>query len=128
MEGAIPPNQTLYVNNLNDKIGKQGENTCVLCFGAPLLTLGPTELRRSLYSLFSQFGGILDVVALKTPKARGQAFVVFEVRAEFELDACVAQMGRMTRQQTISSASNAMRTMQGFPFYRKEMVSACVLV
>jgi len=31
-----------------------------------------------LYVLCSQFGGILDVVALKTPKMRGQAFVVFQ--------------------------------------------------
>uniref|UniRef100_A0A803MKC8 Uncharacterized protein n=1 Tax=Chenopodium quinoa TaxID=63459 RepID=A0A803MKC8_CHEQI len=29
------------------------------------------ELKRSLYCLFSQFGRILDVVALKTPKLRG---------------------------------------------------------
>ena len=37
------------------------------------------ELRRSLYSLYSQFGRIMDVVALKTRKMRGQAFVVFSV-------------------------------------------------
>ncbi len=35
-------------------------------------------VRRELYVLCSQFGGVLDVVALKTPKMRGQAFVVFQ--------------------------------------------------
>lgn len=57
----IPPNQTLYVNNLNEKLPKD-------------------ELRRSLYALFGQFGPVLDVVALKTTRMRGQAFIVFRVR------------------------------------------------
>lgn len=61
-----------------------------------------TELKRSLYALFSQYGRILDVVALKTPKLRGQAWVVF---AE------------------VTAASNAVRQMQRFPFYDKPMVS-----
>jgi U2 small nuclear ribonucleoprotein B'' len=60
------------------------------------------ELRRSLYALFSQFGRILDVVALKTPKLRGQAWVVFS---------------------EITAASNAFRQMQNFPFYDKPFVN-----
>eukprot|EP00049_Salpingoeca_infusionum_P005448 m.92005 g.92005 ORF g.92005 m.92005 type:complete len:219 (+) comp12972_c0_seq1:202-858(+) len=75
----IPPQQTLYLNNLNDKINKE-------------------ELRRSLYLLFSQFGSILDVVALKTSKMRGQAFVVFK---------------------NIACATTALRAMQDFLFYGK---------
>ena len=63
------------------------------------------ELKKSLYAIFSQFGQILDIVALKTLKMRGQAFVVF---------------------RDISSATNALRSMQGFPFYDKPMVSSCV--
>lgn len=59
------------------------------------------ELKKSLYAIFSQFGPILDIVALKTLKLRGQAFVVFK---------------------DISSATNALRSMQGFPFYDKPMV------
>ena len=51
--------------------------------------------------MFSQFGPILDIVALKTPKMRGQAFVVFK---------------------DIGSATHALRSMQGFPFYDKPMV------
>lgn len=61
-----------------------------------------TELKRSLYCLFSQYGRILDVVALKTPKLRGQAWVAFS---------------------EVTSASNAVRQMQNFPFYDKPMVS-----
>ncbi len=40
-------------------------------------------MRRALYNFFSQFGPILDVVALKTKKMRGQAFVVFRVLEPF---------------------------------------------
>jgi len=53
------PNQTLYISNLNDKISKE-------------------LLRRELYVICSQFGNVLDVVALKTPKMRGQAHIVFQ--------------------------------------------------
>jgi len=77
----IRPNHTVYVNNLNEKVNK-------------------TELKKSLYAIFSQFGQILDIVAMKTLKMRGQAFVVFK---------------------DINSASNALRSMQGFPFYDKPM-------
>ena len=61
-----------------------------------------SELKKSLYAIFSQFGEILDIVALKTLKMRGQAFVIFK---------------------EIGSATNALRSMQGFPFYDKPMVS-----
>lgn len=44
----------------------------------------------------------MDVVALKTPKLRGQAWVAFS---------------------EVTSASNAVRQMQNFPFYDKPMVS-----
>jgi len=60
------------------------------------------ELKKSLNAVFTQFGKILEVLAFKTLKHKGQAWVVFE-------DA--------------SSASNALRQMQGFPFYDKPMVS-----
>uniref|UniRef100_A0A1J3CFX2 U2 small nuclear ribonucleoprotein B n=1 Tax=Noccaea caerulescens TaxID=107243 RepID=A0A1J3CFX2_NOCCA len=78
----IPPNQSIYVKNLNEKIKKE-------------------ELKRSLYCLFSQFGRILDVVALKTPKLRGQAWIAFS---------------------EVTAASNAVRQMQSFPFYDKPMI------
>merc|ERR1712212_638570 len=75
------PNHTIYINNLNEKIKKE-------------------DLKKSLYAIFSQFGQIVDIVALKTLKMRGQAFVIFK---------------------EISSAKNERRAMQGFPFYDKPM-------
>jgi len=66
---------------------------CLLCVA---------ELKRSLYYLFSQFGQILDIVAMKTIKARGQAFIIFK---------------------DLASATAALRSLQGFPFYGKPMVS-----
>lgn len=78
----IRPNNTIYINNLNEKVKKD-------------------ELKKSLYAIFSQFGQILDIVALKTLKMRGQAFVIFK---------------------EIQSSTNALRSMQGFPFYDKPMV------
>jgi len=75
------PNHSVYINNLNEKIKKD-------------------DLKKSLYAIFSQFGQILDIVALKTLKMRGQAFVIFK---------------------EISAATNALRSMQGFPFYDKPM-------
>ncbi len=58
------------------------------------------ELKKSLYAIFSQFGQIIDIVALKTLKMRGQAFVIFN---------------------DVTMAANALRSMQGFPFYDKPM-------
>ncbi|XP_073291607.1 U2 small nuclear ribonucleoprotein B'' 2-like [Primulina huaijiensis] len=75
----IPPNQTIYIKNINEKVKKE-------------------ELKRSLYALFSQYGRILDIVALKTAKLQGQAWVVFS---------------------EVAAASNALRQMQNFPFYDK---------
>ncbi|KAJ4311836.1 hypothetical protein N0V94_007742 [Neodidymelliopsis sp. IMI 364377] len=78
-EGA--PNRTLYVRNLNDKLPKE-------------------DIKRNLYMLFATYGVILDVVALKTAKMRGQAHVVF---------------------RDIDSATQAMRALQGFTFFDKPM-------
>ncbi|PRD19661.1 UNVERIFIED_CONTAM: snrpa [Trichonephila clavipes] len=78
----IEPNNTIYINNLNEKIKKD-------------------ELKKSLSAVFSQFGGILNIVAMQTLRMRGQAFVVFD---------------------DIKSAANALTTMQSFPFYDKPMV------
>ena len=73
----LRPNHTIYIQNMNEKIKKE-------------------DLRKSLYVLMSQFGQVfvlcffsflkkniifgqvLDIVALKTMKMRGQAFVIFK--------------------------------------------------
>ena len=77
------------------------------CYKLWCALFGYIELKKSLYAVFSQFGVILDIVALKTLKMRGQAFVVFK---------------------DISSATQAKNSMQGFPFYNKPMVSVTVVI
>ncbi|CAL9075711.1 unnamed protein product [Musa textilis] len=72
---------TIYINNLNEKIKLD-------------------ELKKSLHAVFSQFGKILEVLAFKTLKHKGQAWVIFE---------------------DVSSATEALKRMQGFPFYDKPM-------
>merc|ERR1740133_476302 len=77
----LPPNQTLYVNNLNDKINTE-------------------TMKKSLREVFAAFGGIIDIIAMKSLKRRGQAWIIFK---------------------EMSSATNALKSLQGFPFYNKPM-------
>ena len=79
----VPPSQSLYIQNLNEKLQKP-------------------DLKRNLYMLFSSYGPVIDITALKTSKMRGQAHVLF-------------------RDQ--QSATQAMRHCQGFGFFGREMVS-----
>jgi len=74
-------NQTLFVNNLNDKINVE-------------------TLKKSLREVFAAFGGIIDIVAMKSLKRRGQAWIIFK---------------------EISAATNSLKSLQGFPFYNKPM-------
>ncbi|XP_051230953.1 U1 small nuclear ribonucleoprotein A [Lolium perenne] len=78
---GVQPNVTIYINNLNEKTKLE-------------------ELKKSLKAVFSQFGKILDVLAFKTLKHKGQAWVVFE---------------------DVESATKALKGMQDFPFYDKPM-------
>lgn len=96
----IKPNNTIYINNLNEKVKKEGGSMCA-ARGLLFMQTFLSELKRSLHAIFSQFGTILDITALKTLKMRGQAFVIFK---------------------ELTSAANALRSMQGFPFYDKPMV------
>ena len=82
VSSQTPPNQSLYIQNLPEKLQKD-------------------DLRRALYMLFSTYGPVLDVVALKTKKMRGQAHVLF---------------------RDIQSATQAMRACQGFEFFGRTMV------
>ncbi|KAI4154791.1 MAG: hypothetical protein LQ340_001439 [Diploschistes diacapsis] len=75
------PSASLYITNLPDKLYKP-------------------DLRLSLYTLFSTYGPVLDVVAMKTKKMRGQAHVVF---------------------RDVSTSTQAMRALQGFDFFGKEL-------
>jgi U2 small nuclear ribonucleoprotein B'' len=56
--GANAPKESVYVNNLNEKVNQ-------------------VEIKKSLYAIFSQFGPIIDIVTMKNFKMRGQAFIVF---------------------------------------------------
>ncbi|KAJ5032570.1 uncharacterized protein L3040_009170 [Drepanopeziza brunnea f. sp. 'multigermtubi'] len=83
--GNIPsyaPNQSLYVTNL------------------PSSKIQKSDLRISLYMLFSTYGPVLDVVALKTMKMRGQAHVVY---------------------RDVQTATQAMRALQGFELFGRQM-------
>lgn len=127
MSGDIVPGPTLYIQNLYEKLPKEGElrgrrggrggawtgRQCVrprAMHGATTMQRAgnaagaaarPAELKKCMYAIFSQFGKILDVVCLKTLRLRGQAWVVFTDTA---------------------ASTNALRTMQGFPFFDKPMV------
>ena len=74
---------TLYLRNLADGVSKP-------------------ELQRSLYELCTEFGVVLDVVALKTERMRGQAFVVY--RDEM-------------------AAATALQELNGLPFYGRALVA-----
>ncbi|KAI5920785.1 hypothetical protein F4810DRAFT_398712 [Camillea tinctor] len=78
----IPPNQTLYVTNL------------------PSAKINKADLKTALYMLFSTYGPVLDVVALKTMKMRGQAHIVF---------------------RDTQAATQAMRSLDGFQFLGKDL-------
>lgn len=80
---SIPPNQTLYVR------------------GIPSAKIQKEDLRTALYLLFSTYGPVLDVVALKTQSMRGQAHIVY---------------------RDIQTATQAMRALDGFNFLGYEMV------
>lgn len=56
--GDVPPNQTLYVNNLNEKIKVP-------------------ELKCCLLELFATYGEVIDIVAAGSLKRKGQAFIIY---------------------------------------------------
>jgi U2 small nuclear ribonucleoprotein B'' len=78
----IPPNQTIYVTNL------------------PSSKIQKADLRTALYMLFSTYGPVLDIVALKTMKMRGQAHITF---------------------RDVQAATQAMRSMDGQEFLGRQI-------
>ena len=59
-------------------------------------------LKQSLKTLFKQYGPVLDIVAHRSIRMRGQAFVTMDSKA---------------------AASKAVMEVKGFPLYGKPMVS-----
>ncbi|KAF9879026.1 RNA recognition domain-containing protein [Colletotrichum karsti] len=78
----IAPNQTLYVTNL------------------PSAKIQKNDLRTELYLLFSTYGPVLDIVAMKTMKMRGQAHITF---------------------RDVQAATQAMRSLEGFDFLGRSL-------
>ncbi|XP_026192116.1 U1 small nuclear ribonucleoprotein A [Cyclospora cayetanensis] len=59
VDSSIPPNCTIYVSNINDRIKLK-------------------ELKENLKSMFKQFGEIRQIVAMGSFWRRGQAWIVFK--------------------------------------------------
>ncbi|KAK3827437.1 MAG: hypothetical protein J3Q66DRAFT_491 [Benniella sp.] len=81
-DNTIASSPTLYIKNLNEKIKLE-------------------VLKKSLRTIFGQYGDILDIVAHSNIRMRGQAFVIFE---------------------DTEVSTKAMAEVQGFPLYGKPMV------
>ncbi|KAL8800649.1 MAG: hypothetical protein Q9182_005019 [Xanthomendoza sp. 2 TL-2023] len=77
-----PPNSTVYVKNLEESIKIP-------------------DLKEALTEIFSEYGTVIDLVAKKNLKAKGQAFVVFE---------------------DVEAAERAIKEIQGFPLFEKPML------
>lgn len=99
---AGTPNQTYssnFKNTASHRVANQSFS--LYCTNLPE-KLQKADLRLSLYTLFSTYGPVLDVVAVKNSKMRGQAHVVY---------------------RDTQASTQAMRALQGFDFFGKEMVS-----
>lgn len=72
----------------------------------PSAKIQKDDLKTALYMLFSTYGPVLDVVALKTMKMRGQAHIVF---------------------RDMQAATQAMRALEGFSFLGRELVRSRIV-
>lgn len=85
--GSLTPSR-LYVTNL------------------PSAKIQKPDLRTELYLLFSTYGPVLDIVAMKTMKMRGQAHITY---------------------RDIQTATQAMRSLEGFEFLGRPLVRSLML-
>ncbi|KAJ6081224.1 hypothetical protein N7499_006098 [Penicillium canescens] len=79
---GIPANSTVYVKNLDERIKLE-------------------QLKEALEEIFSEYGTILEIIAKRNLKAKGQAFVVFD---------------------NVDSATRAIEEINGFDIFDKPMV------
>jgi RNA recognition motif. (a.k.a. RRM, RBD, or RNP domain) len=106
---ATPPEEaenaceTLYIQNLNEKIKPDGVFTFYYFLPSLFddISTYVSVLKASLRGLFKVYGEVLDVVAHGNLRMRGQAFVSFA---------------------STESAAKAMKDIQRFPLYSKPMV------
>lgn len=61
----------------------------------------PDQLKEALSEIFSEYGNVIDIVAKKNLKAKGQAFIVFD---------------------DVEAAQKAIEEVQGFELFEKPMV------
>ena len=92
--------ETLYIQNLNEKIKTDGSSNMyyVLTFSSFFLSL---VMKSTLRGLFKTYGEVLDVVAHSNLRMRGQAFVSFP---------------------SAEIAKKAQKEVNRFPLYSKPMV------
>ena len=83
LSSSSTASNTIYLRNIPDSVSKN-------------------QLKQSLYELSSEYGVVIDIVALKTERMRGQAFVVF-------------------RDEVV--ASRALQGLDGFSFYGNKLVA-----
>lgn len=72
----------------------------------PSSKINKNDIRTALYMLFSAYGSVLDIVALKTMSMRGQAHVVF---------------------RDVQTATQAMRSLDGQTFLGMQMVRPSII-
>ncbi|KAJ5159995.1 U1 small nuclear ribonucleoprotein [Penicillium canariense] len=80
--GGIPPNSTVYVRNLEERIKIE-------------------ELKEALEEIFAEFGNVVEIVAKRNLKAKGQAFIVYD---------------------SVDAATRAIDEVNGFELFDKPMV------
>ncbi|KAI9713602.1 MAG: hypothetical protein M1820_000985 [Bogoriella megaspora] len=80
-QAETPPNQTVYVRNLEENVNVD-------------------KLVEALREIFSEFGTIIDIVAKKSLKRKGQAFIVYD---------------------DVDAAQTAIDEVQGFELFDKPM-------
>lgn len=109
MEAPIQ-SQTLYLNNLNEKISKP-------------------VLKKMLYMLFSQYGKVVEIQASKGLKLRGQVIKISTISFYYISCIYMIKLNQCIRVQAwvvfenVGAATNALRGKQGFMFYDKPMVN-----
>ncbi|KAI9886271.1 MAG: hypothetical protein M1823_001942 [Watsoniomyces obsoletus] len=79
---STAPSPTVYVRNLEESVKID-------------------HMKEALHEIFSEYGNVVDLVAKKNLKAKGQAFVVFD---------------------TVEAAERAITEVQGFELFEKPMV------
>lgn len=84
-----PPKETLYIQNINEKIKPKG------------IAFAYADIKYALFNLFEAFGQVLQVVAKRNDRMRGQAFVVF---------------------REVGEATAAKNNLNGYPIFGKPMV------